>query len=83
MNDKFVYYCCIHFHFFKLKNEKRKRKKNLLKSGTDPGTCDKVGSKFLVLTGRFQVPKDEEPVPEGRFQIPSGTCKESGTAHPY
>lgn len=46
-------------------------------------TYDRVGSRFLVLTGRFQVPKNEEPVPEGRFQVPDGTCKEPGTAHPY
>jgi len=54
-----------------------------LEPGTDPGTCDRVGSRFLVLTGRFQVPNFLEPVPEGRFQVPDGTEPEPGTAHPY
>jgi len=30
-----------------------------------------VDSKFLFLTGRFQIPKNEELVPNGRFQVPN------------
>jgi len=59
----------------------KKKKENLLEPGIDPGTCNRVGSRFSVLTSRFQVPKMEEPVPEGRFQVPDGTELEPGTAH--
>jgi len=52
-----------------------------LEPETDFGTHDKIGSRFLVLTGRLYVPKNEEPVPEGRFHVLDGTEPESGTAH--
>jgi len=38
-----------------------------LELGIDPETCDKVGFEFLVLTGKFQVPKIEEPILEVGF----------------
>jgi len=63
-----------------------------LEPGTDPGTWDRVGSRFSVPTGKFpgsrfprvsfQVPHFEEPIPEDRFQVPDGTEPEPGTAHP-
>jgi len=53
-----------------------------LKPGTDLGTYDRIGSRFLVLTGRFQVPNFLEPIPEGRFQVPDITKLEPGTVHP-
>jgi len=70
------------FSFFLIKNE-TKEKRNLLDLGIDPGTCDRVGSRFLVPMGRFQVPKNEDPVPDDMFQVSSRTCREPGTAHPY